>query len=116
MAPDGDLWEAMDLLLERMEGKLEVHWVRGHEDKRATRRMMSKHQKGNVKADANCTAVKRGTRSKARLLLPRRKSWRLCYDGVEMVGVLRKELRDKTRTERQQHFVGEAKVLSLILV
>ena len=25
---DGDLWEAMDLLLERMEGKLEVHWVR----------------------------------------------------------------------------------------
>ena len=28
---DGDLWEAMDLLLERMEGKLEVHWVRGHE-------------------------------------------------------------------------------------
>jgi ribonuclease HI len=40
---DGDLWEAMDLLLERMEGKLEVHWVRGHEDKRTTRRMMSKH-------------------------------------------------------------------------
>ena len=29
---------------------------------------MSKHQRGNVKADANCTAVKRGTRSKARLL------------------------------------------------
>merc|ERR1711966_86573 len=29
---DGDLWEAMDLLLERMEGKLEVHWVRGHAD------------------------------------------------------------------------------------
>ena len=45
---DGDLWEAMDLLLERMEGKLEVHWVRGHEDKRTTRRMMSKHQRGNV--------------------------------------------------------------------
>ena len=62
--------------------------------------MMSKHQRGNVKADANCTAVKRGVRSKTRLLLPRRKSWRLCYDGVEMVGVLRKELRDKTRTER----------------
>ena len=83
-----------------MEGKLEVHWVRGHEDKRMTRRMMSKHQRGNVKADANCTAVKRGARSKARLLLPRRKSWRLCYmyDGVEMVGVLRKELRDKLRS------------------
>ena len=59
----------MDLLLERMEGKLEVHWVRGHEDKRMTRGMMSKHQRGNVKADANCTAVKRGMRSKVRLLL-----------------------------------------------
>ena len=75
---------------------MEVHWVRGHEDKRTKRRMLSKHQRGN----ANCTAIKKGARSKVRLLLPRRKSWRLCYDGVEMVGVLRKELRDKTRTER----------------
>ena len=74
--------------------------MRGHEDKRTMRRMMSKHQRGNVRADANYTAVKGGARSKARLLLPRRKSWRLCYDGVEMVGVLRKELRDKMRTER----------------
>jgi hypothetical protein len=24
----------MDLLLERMAGKVDVHWVRGHEDKR----------------------------------------------------------------------------------
>ena len=24
----------------------------------------------------------------------------MCYDGVEMVGVLRKELRERTRTER----------------
>ena len=31
-----------------MEGRVEVHWVRGHEDKRARRRMMSKHQRGNV--------------------------------------------------------------------
>ena len=53
----------------------------------------------NVKADANCTAVKRGVRSRVRMLLPRRKSWRLCYDGVEMVGVPRKELREKMRTE-----------------
>ena len=52
---DGDLWEAMDLLLEQMEGDVEVHWVRGHEDKRTERRMMSKHQRGNVRADANCT-------------------------------------------------------------
>ena len=35
---DGDPWEAMDLLLERMEGKVEVHCVRGHEGKRTTRR------------------------------------------------------------------------------
>ena len=42
--------------------------------KRATRRVMGKHQRGNAKADANCTAVKRGVRSKVRLLLPRRKS------------------------------------------
>jgi hypothetical protein len=82
---DGDLWEAMDLLRERMEGKLEVHWVRDHEDKRMTRRMTSKHQRGNVKADANCTAVKRWARSKARLLLPRRKSWRLCYSQMAQV-------------------------------
>ena len=34
------------------------------------------------------------------LLLPRRKPWRLCYDGVELVGVLRNELREKLRTER----------------
>ena len=44
--------------------------------------------------------LKRRVGSKVRLLLPRRKSRRLCYDGVEMVGVLRKELREKTRTER----------------
>jgi hypothetical protein len=101
---DGDLWEAMDLLLERMEGKVEVHWVRGHEDKRTMRRRMNKHQRGNVRADANCTAIKRGVMNKARLLLPRRKSWRLCYDGVEMVGVLRKELRDKLRAERLMEY------------
>ena len=101
--------ERMDLLLERMAGKVEVHWVRGHEDKRTTRRMMNKHQRGNVKADANCTAVKRGARSRARLLLPRRKSWRLCYDGVEMVGVLRKELRDKTRTERLMKYFRDTR-------
>ena len=97
---DGDLWEAMDLLLEQMQGKVEVRWARGHEDKRTMRRMKSKHQRGNVRADANCTAAKGGARSKARLLLPRRKSWRLCYDGMEMVGGLRKELRDKLRAER----------------
>ena len=33
-------------------------------------------------------------RSKVRImvLLPKRKSWRLCYDGVEMAGVLREKL------------------------
>ena len=35
---DGDLWEAVDLLLERMQGRVEVHWVRGHADKRTIRR------------------------------------------------------------------------------
>ena len=45
MGADGDLWEAMDLLLERMEGKVEVDWLRGHEDKRKTTRRMSKHQR-----------------------------------------------------------------------
>ena len=79
---------------------MEVHWVGGHEGKRATTRMTSKHQRGNVKADANCTAVKRGVRSKVRMRLPRRKSWRLCYDGMEMVGVPRKGLRGETRTKR----------------
>ena len=47
----------MDLLLERMRGNVEVHWVRGHEDKRTRTMRVSKHQRGNVKADANCTAV-----------------------------------------------------------
>ena len=97
---NGDLREAMDLLLQRMKGAVVVEWVRGHADKRTTRRMTSKRQRGNIKADASCTAVKRGARSKVRLVLPRRKSWRLCYDGVELVGVLRKELREKMRTER----------------
>ena len=98
---DGDLWEAVDLLLERMQGKVEVNWVRRHADKRTTRRMMSKHQRGDVRADANCTAVKRGVRSRVRLLLPRRKSWRLCYDGVEMVGILRKELMQREDEDRE---------------
>ena len=39
---DGDLWEAMELLLEKMVGKVEVRWVRGHADKRTGRRMMSR--------------------------------------------------------------------------
>ena len=64
---DGDLWEAMELLLERMVGKVEVRWVRGHADKRTGRRMMSKHQRGNVRADENCTSAKRGVRSRQRL-------------------------------------------------
>ena len=43
---DGDMWEAMDLLLERMEGKVVVHWVRGHRDKGVTtRRRRGKHQR-----------------------------------------------------------------------
>ena len=104
---DGDLWEAVDLLLERMQGKVEVNWIRGHAVKRTTRRMMSKHQRGNVRADANCTAVERGVRSRVRLLLPRRKSWRLCYDGMEMVGILRKELKEKTRTEADGVLQGD---------
>ena len=106
---DGDLWEAVDLLLERMQGKVEVSWIRGHADKTTTRRMMSKHQRGNVRADANCTAVKRGVRSRVRLPLPRRKSWRLCYDGVEMVGILRKELRDRMKTERLMRYFKETR-------
>ena len=48
---DGDMWETMDLLLERMKGKVEVNWMRGHEDKRTRTRRMGKHQSGNVKAD-----------------------------------------------------------------
>ena len=64
-------------------------------------RMMSKHQRGNVRAYANFTAVKRGVGGRVRPLLPRRKSWRLCCDGVEMVGVLRKELRKKIHENRE---------------
>ena len=61
---------------------------------------MSKHQRGNVRADANCTAVQGGLRSRVRLPLPRRKPWRLCYDGAKTVGIRRKELRDRMKTER----------------
>ena len=50
-------------MLERKQGKVEVNWIKGHADERTTRRMMSKHQRGNVRADANCTAMKRGMRS-----------------------------------------------------
>ena len=62
MGADGDLWEAMDLLLERMKGRVEVHWMRGHEDTRTTRRRMNKHQRGvsRLDLDANCTAAKEG--------------------------------------------------------
>ena len=38
-------------------------------------------------------AQQRGVSRRVRLLLPIMKSWILCYDGVEMVGILRKELR-----------------------
>ena len=74
---DGDLWEAMDLPLEQMQGKVEVQWVRGHEDNEEDDEQASKG-----KCQSRCklytsTAVKGGARSKARLLLQRRKSWRL---------------------------------------
>ena len=42
---DGDLWEAVDLLLERIHDKVEVNWIRSHADERTTRRMPSKHQR-----------------------------------------------------------------------
>ena len=32
--------------------------------------------------------------------MPRREPWGLCYDGVEVVGVLREELRKELGTER----------------
>ena len=51
---NGDLWEAVDLLLERMKGKVEVNWVRGHEDKRTTRMMMSKHKRGSGARSGCC--------------------------------------------------------------
>ena len=96
----------------------EVNWARGHANKRTTRRTMStcKHRGGNVRVGAICTAAKRGVASQLipqsfpnyqfhgaatpSGMLPRRKSWRLCYDGVEMVRVLGKGLREKVRTER----------------
>ena len=68
-----------------------------------------RYRRSLILTTCTCTAVKRGVRSKARLLLPRRKSWRLCYDGVEMVGVLRKELRDKTRTERLLKYFSDTR-------
>ena len=45
------------------------------------------------------------------MLLPRRKSWRLCYDRVEMVGVLRKELssREKMRTEKPMSYFRDTR-------
>ena len=33
----------------------------------------------------------------------------MCYDGVEMVGVLKKELRDKTRTERLLQYFSDTR-------
>ena len=43
---DGDLWEAMDLRVERMQGKVGMGWVRGqcHEGKRTARRRVSIEQ------------------------------------------------------------------------
>ena len=64
---NGDLWGAIDLLLERVQGKVEANWVRGHAGKRTTRRMRSEHQRGNVRADANCTEVKGDVRDRLRL-------------------------------------------------
>ena len=54
-------------------------------------------------------AQQRGTRSRVRLLLPRRKSWRLCYDGVEIVGIPRKKLRESTRTEGLMGYFRETR-------
>ena len=54
---DGDPWEVVDLLLDRMVGKVEVHRVRGHADKRTTRRTTSKHQRGNVRAIKGCAMM-----------------------------------------------------------
>ena len=47
-------------------------------------------KEGAPERECTLSAVKGGVGSKVRLLLPRVKSWRLCYDGV----------REKTRTER----------------
>ena len=95
--------------MERMQGKVEVNWIRGHADKKTRTRMTSTHQRGDVRADANCTAVKRDVGSRMRLLLPRRKSWRLCYDGVETMGILRKKLRGKMGTERSMGYLKETR-------
>ena len=92
-----------------MQGKVEVSWIQSHADKRTTRRMTSKHQRGNIRADANCTTMKRGVRSRVRLPLPRSKSWRLCHDGVEMVGILKKELGDRMKPEGLMRYFKETR-------
>ena len=48
-------------------------------------------------------------RSRVRRPLPRRKSRRLCYDGVEMVGIPRKELRDGMKIKRLMRYFKETR-------
>ena len=49
---------------------------------------------------ANCTKTKVWVGGRAKLLPPWRESWKLCYDGVEMVGVAKGKLGEEMGDER----------------
>ena len=94
-AEDKDLWESAALVLSRRRGGVEVRWVRGHADGRKAKVALDKNERGNVRADAICNMF-RGVRMGAeRLQLPRAHSWRLHWDGRELVRNARKDLGER---------------------
>jgi hypothetical protein len=99
-AEDRDLWEVLELLVMDLEGTLTVHWQRGHQDKQAKYRELTKAEKGNIWADKICNKMKGIVQIPDRLHLPRKRSWRVCWNGVEMVGKIDKELAEKIGIEK----------------
>ena len=91
---DADVWEAIEENLRVRAGRLKVRWVRGHADSRKAKRAWTKDEHGNIRADAICNALK-GVRVQGdRLVLPRRRSWRVMCGGVEVVREVKTELRE----------------------
>ena len=106
---DRDLWEVLALLVAGRGDKLEVEWVRSHSDGRGAWASLNKHQRGNVRADAICNRLKDSTASRTRLQLPRLRSWRVCWEGVEVVGTVKGELKKKLDAAKIVRYFAETR-------
>lgn len=106
---DRDLWEVAAEVVGWFGGRLSVHWQKSHQDTRKSKVSLTKYERGNIKADEMCNRYKGVKAEGQRLILPRRRSWRLSWEGRETLGPWRAELKERFDTMMVLHHFAEVR-------